>query len=508
MDVDSDDDEENDLSLQQPIDIPVELCEVSLEDESPKELPSDTRSFEINFELIDDSSKRGKQKLIDNSGFSYNIKYKGKKSTEWQCTKRPKLNPCRATVKDMYDGTYTIGNISHNHAPETGAAQVAKITTAAKKQAVDNLFKPAAQIVDEILMKELNDDRPCPHIPKPGNIARQANRKRQKIRPADPTNLEFELDCDNIPKEFLRGDVRVNNHRHLIFATNEQLAILSRAKNWYVDATFKLCREPFKQLFTINAFVRHEDYSKQVPLVYIIMSGRKKRHYVQVLQEVVNVLPEAPEVKKVVMDFEKALWKAFPLVFPNVSLMGCAFHWSQSVWRKIQDLGLVCAFNEDQGTHKFLKKLLALPYIPDDKIYEVFMRLQGNATTNALRQLMDYINKTWVETTTWPPSTWSVYGMSVRTNNDVEGWHNRLNRRAMGKAQLPLYMLIKLLHEESLLTKIYVRLVSEKKLKRIQRSKYSSLQRHIFDLWESYADRERNATQLLRACAHVATRQI
>jgi len=50
----------------------------------------------------------------------------------------------------MYDGTYTIGNISHNHAPETGAAQVAKITTAAKKQAVDNLFKPAAQIVDEV----------------------------------------------------------------------------------------------------------------------------------------------------------------------------------------------------------------------------------------------------------------------------------------------------------------------------------------------------------------------
>ncbi|XP_078676410.1 uncharacterized protein LOC144913542 [Branchiostoma floridae x Branchiostoma belcheri] len=36
---------------------------------------------------------------------------------------------------------------------------------------------------------------------------------------------------------------------------------------------------------------------------------------------------------------------------------------------------------------------------------------------------------------------------SVRTNNDVEGWHTRLNLKAK-KAALPLYLLIDLLHRE------------------------------------------------------------
>ena len=31
---------------------------------------------------------------------------------------------------------------------------------------------------------------------------------------------------------------------------------------------------------------------------------------------------------------------------------------------------------------------------------------------------------------------------SIRTNNDIEGWHLGLNRRAAGKSQLPLYLLV------------------------------------------------------------------
>ena len=47
------------------------------------------------------------------------------------------------------------------------------------------------------------------------------------------------------------------------------------------------------------------------------------------------------------------------------------------------------------------------------------------------------------------PAAWSVYMEPARTNNDLEGWHNGLNRRAKDKSQLPLYLLIQLLHKES-----------------------------------------------------------
>jgi len=55
---------------------------------------------------------------------------------------------------------------------------------------------------------------------------------------------------------------------------------------------------------------------------------------------------------------------------------------------------------------------------------------------------------TWVESTVWPPSMWSVFRQPVRTNNDVEGWHCRLNVKA-NRGRLNLYQLIQLLHAES-----------------------------------------------------------
>ena len=133
----------------------------------------------------------------------------------------------------------------------------------------------------KVLLNEL-DDGPCTALPKPEFIARAANRLRQKLRPDDPNNLDFDLDEDSVPEGFLQADIRVKDRRHLVFAKDEQLNILCRAKTWYVDGTFKLVRHPFKQLLTINAFVRSGDHAKQVPLIYVLMSGRKEKDYKKV----------------------------------------------------------------------------------------------------------------------------------------------------------------------------------------------------------------------------------
>ena len=115
---------------------------------------------------------------------------------------------------------------------------------------------------------------------------------------------------------------------------------------------------------------------------------------------------------------------------------------------------------------------MALPFLPEDQISRAFRKLKRKAATRPLQELAEYVENTWITSTTWPPASWSVYLQAVRTNNDVEGWHYGLNRRAQGKSQLPLYMLIMLLHEESRLTSLQIRLVSDKKLCRIQRKTY------------------------------------
>ena len=147
---------------------------------------------------------------------------------------------------------------------------------------------------------------------------------------------------------------------------------------------------------------------------------------------------------------------------------------------------------------------MALPYLPHQEIPASFQWLKLQATTPVLHELVDYVSNQWVNTNTFPPSSWSVYGQPVRTNNDIEGWHNSLNRRAGGRVHLPFYLLIQLLHRESSVCTVQLRLVNARKLQRIQRKKYRELQARIFGYWEDYAGSKISSRRLLKACSHLA----
>ena len=104
------------------------------------------------------------------------------------------VDPCKATVTQRADGEFVPGKQQHNHPGKVGAALAARITARTKKEAVANLFKPATAIVNQVLLEDL---------------ARAANYLRQSLRPTDPKDMEFQLDHDHIPDDFLRKDITV-----------------------------------------------------------------------------------------------------------------------------------------------------------------------------------------------------------------------------------------------------------------------------------------------------------
>ena len=142
-------------------------------------------------------------------------------------------------------------------------------------------------------------------------------------------------------------------------------------------------------------------------------------------------------------------------------------------------------------------------YDLSDKIKRRFKHVREQVSVRLLKELYAYVEDNWIISTTFPPASWSAYQEAVRTHNDLEGWHNGLNRRAKGRAQLPLYVLIQLLSKEATLVTLQIRLVSDKKLKRHQRTAYKTMQKRLFKLWKQHEDGEKNSKELLEACSHL-----
>ena len=233
---------------------------------------------DLQYEIVEASSKRGKRKLVDNCGYSYTWKYDGKGFTTWTCSVRNGTVTCRASVRQ--EGAHFERLASdHTHPPVPGTDVAHRLIAKVKGAAAANVFAPASQFVKTALLDEDldNDGRPLDAVPPPSHLERYANYHRQKTRPTDPTSLCFYLNTRYISDDFVKADVQVGNQRHLVFATTFMLAVLASAKTWFVDGTFKLVKAPFYQLWSVHAFVTNGTNVKQVPLIFVLMSANIRR---------------------------------------------------------------------------------------------------------------------------------------------------------------------------------------------------------------------------------------
>ena len=70
--------------------------DVSMEEslEEPAILEQPETQCPVRFQLVEDSTKRGRVKLVDSRGYTFNVKRRRVTATDWQCTSRPVSNPC------------------------------------------------------------------------------------------------------------------------------------------------------------------------------------------------------------------------------------------------------------------------------------------------------------------------------------------------------------------------------------------------------------------------------
>ena len=258
-------------------------------------------------------------------------------------------------------------------------------------------------------------------------------------------------------------------------------------------------KAPYTQLLSVHAFVKQGECEKQIPLVFVLMSGKFKADYEAVFAASKELVGDNL-IEEVMVDFEPGLWSGMRVVFPGIRIKGCTFHWAQAVFKKIQEVGLAEPYRHDEGTHILLRKLMALPFVPHEFIRTIFNSLAAEANNDSLKAVFHYVNTTWMTSTTWPPEIWCCYLQTVRTNNDVEGWHGRLNRHA-GCGQIQFYLLVDLLHEEATYAMVQAKMVRNGNLQRYQRKEYKELNRKLMQLWSDFNEGEPGAKELLRKCS-------
>ena len=131
----------------------------------------------------------------------------------------------------------------------------------------------------------------------------------------------------------------------------------------------------------------------------------------------------------IITDFEYSLLLALETEFPNAQLRACYFHFCQSLWRRVQNLGLAVQYRNNRRLKKLVLKVMALGHLPMALVRQNFRMLRERNSTRrlanrvpALEDFFDYFERNYLDGN-FHPILWNVFDRDsdTRTNNHMEG---------------------------------------------------------------------------------------
>ena len=241
----------------------------------------------------------------------------------------------------------------------------------------------------------------------------------------------------------------------ITLATDKMLERLSTANIWYIDGTFKFCPSLFYQLFTINIFVEEQ----QVPAVYMLLPGKSRLIYDKAFLSLKQAMQERDldfEPLEILVDFELALHQSIRLHFPGTLIRSCYFHFNQALWIWVQINGHSVLYKENEPFRSFIQCSSAIPFLPVSYLRLAWRGLKSSVPEQPqYSDFIAYFERTWIYGVL-PLKMWNQYdNAGPRTNNNLESWHNRLNRLAM-KSHPNFFEMIELLKNEEATTEVSV----------------------------------------------------
>ena len=151
------------------------------------------------------------------------------------------------------------------------------------------------------------------------------------------------------------------------------------------------------------------------------------------------------------IDFELSMIQAIRTEFPSSHIRGCLFHFCQCLWRKVQALGLTVQYRESSLLRTVVRLHMSLAFLPVHEIRPVFevLNREVRAILPQLTPFCEYFQTQWVQNRDTGPHMWCVHKQTVRTNNDMEGWHYAMTR-AIPSRHPDIFSFIKWMKDEEI----------------------------------------------------------
>ena len=279
------------------------------------------------------------------------------------------------------------------------------------------------------VFKQVVRDDPAATLVSYKSLEATMYRARREIEPPIPrTPIEF---LEMIPLSqfgiYFKGDVQVGCDVGIIFFSDNMATTLSEVEDVYFDGTFYTVPSQFYQLWTIfGRFQRHV-----LPVIHCILTSKKEELYTAILAKVHELIPQLIPLHGM-SDWEKGARNAVKKQFPGIYLRGCHFHYSQSIWRKVQKLGLSNVYHSNQNFRTLIRAFMSVPFLAAEQILSTYNQLgledillsADNMTKITI--LKKYMRKQWLSGV--PANELSIFDCKHKTNNGAENYHGRLKR--------------------------------------------------------------------------------
>ncbi|XP_052124336.1 uncharacterized protein LOC113216462 [Frankliniella occidentalis] len=236
---------------------------------------------------------------------------------------------------------------------------------------------------------------------------------------------------------FYAASVNAADGSHcVIFASRRMINFAARNMDYFFgDGTFQVLPAipdltRASQVYTVVGNWNHHI----IPIATVIMTRRTESAYDAVLQALHALLNGAPNVRKIVTDFEPAAQNAWEDNFPNAELQGCFFHVVRAFIRYAKEqLHMTVHLRRDGPVRSLVRLCCDIPLLPRRYFRRGFLiimneaRNEGRRIYGILRPFFDYILINWINNE-HKNRLMSVYGSRYRTNNTCKSHHRQLKK--------------------------------------------------------------------------------